>query len=176
MESDDVSGVCEFPLQDLALDNTKMHWREDRLQGETARTDVKRVVEWEIGFFPRAPDSAERNSGQTLWTQGTAIARRNKLATRSRFKIHKYVPDPDLPSGILGITIHRCINVKINNPNKKSMGHVEIRGQYSDVDNDAEEETANIDYISSLYVAADINDKLVYRTQVKSITNTSVFN
>ncbi|KAF5136340.1 hypothetical protein E5D57_000100 [Metarhizium anisopliae] len=56
MESDDVSGVCELPLQDLTLDDNKMHWREYRLQGETARTDVKGVLEWEIGHFPRAPD------------------------------------------------------------------------------------------------------------------------
>lgn len=31
MESDNVSGVFEFPLQDLTLDDNKMHWREDRL-------------------------------------------------------------------------------------------------------------------------------------------------
>lgn len=55
------------------------------------------------------------------------------------------------------------------------MGLVEIRGQNSDGD-DAEEETANIDFISSLYVAADINGKLVYKTLVKCITNTPVFN
>ncbi|KAK9437956.1 C2 domain protein [Metarhizium brunneum] len=174
MESDDVSGVCELPLQDLTLDDNKMHWREYRLQGETARTDVKGVLEWEIGRFPRAPDRAKRDSAQTPWTQGTAIARRNKLLTRSRFK-RNTVPDPYLLSGILGITIHQCINVEVNKPNKKSMSHVNFRGQHSN-GNDAEEETSNIDYISSLYVAADIDDKLVYKTLVKSITNTRVFN
>ncbi|KHO10798.1 NFX1-type zinc finger-containing protein 1 [Metarhizium robertsii ARSEF 23] len=76
---------------------------------------------------------------------------------------------------MLGITIHQFINVEGNNPNKKSMGHVKIQGRNSNGD-DAEEGTANIDYISSLYVAADINDKLVYKTLVKSITNTPVFN
>ncbi|KID80911.1 C2 domain protein [Metarhizium guizhouense ARSEF 977] len=54
MGSDDASGVCEFPLQDPILDNNKMHWREDRLQGETAGTDAEGVLEWEIGYFPRA--------------------------------------------------------------------------------------------------------------------------
>ena len=127
MESDDVSGVCELPLQDLTLDDNKMHWREYRLQGETARTDVKGILEWEIGHFPRAPDRAKRNSAQTPWTQGTAIARRNKLLTRSRFK-RNTVPDPYLLSGILGITIHQCINVEVNKPNKKSMSHVNFRG------------------------------------------------
>lgn len=102
MESDDVSGVFEFPLQDLTLDDNKMHWREDRLQGETARTDVKGVLEWEIDQFPRAPDRAKGDSGQTLWTQGTAIARRNKLATRSRFKRHKYRARPRSAIGNTG--------------------------------------------------------------------------
>lgn len=94
MESNDISGVFEFPLQDLTLDDNRMHWREDRLQGATARTDVKGVLEWEIDHFPRAPGRAKRDSGQTLWTQGTDIARRNKLVTRSRFKRHKYRAQP----------------------------------------------------------------------------------
>jgi Ca2+-dependent lipid-binding protein len=34
--SDDVSGVCEFPLHELILEANKMHKREDQLQGDTA--------------------------------------------------------------------------------------------------------------------------------------------
>jgi hypothetical protein len=86
------------------------------------------------------------------------------------------VPDPNLPSGILGLTIHQCINVQVDNPNKKSMGHIKVRGQDSDGEDDDEEETVHIGYIPSLYVTADVNDNLVYRTRVKSISNAPTFN
>lgn len=110
-------------------------------------------------YEPKGPTSRE----ETGWQQGAGSKDINT------------VRDPDLPSGILGITIHQYIKVEVNIPNKKSMGHGKIRRQDSDGDA-AEEETANIDSISSLYVAADINGKLVYKTLVKSITHTPVFN
>lgn len=110
-------------------------------------------------YGPKGPPSRE----ETSWQRGAGSKDINT------------VPDPDLPSGILGITIHQCIKVEVNNPNKKSMRHSKVRWQDSNGDN-AEEETANIDYISSLYIAADINDKLVYKALVKSITNTPAFN
>jgi hypothetical protein len=74
------------------------------------------------------------------------------------------------------LTIHQCMNVQADNPNEKSMGQVQILGQDSDGEDDAKEETVSIEYIPSLYVTADINDKLVYRTRVKSITNAPNFN
>lgn len=173
--SDDVSGVCEFPLQELILEDNKMHKREDRLQGETAGTDAEGVLEWEIGYFPRAQFKKELRTD----AMDPRDHHGEKMQVTDEEQVQNAqntVPDPELPSGILGITIHQCINVQVDNPGKKSMGHVKIRGQDSDGDDDEEEETVNIDYIPSLYVAADINDKLVYRTRVKSITNTPAFN
>ncbi|KAG8407872.1 hypothetical protein J3458_020182 [Metarhizium acridum] len=175
MGSDDVSGVCEFPLQELILDENKMHWREDRLQGETAGTDAEGVLEWEIGYFPRAQFKKQLRT-DAIDPRDRHGEKKQVAAEEQAQNAQNTVPDPGLPSGILGITIHQCINVEVDNPNKRSMGHVKIRGQDSDGDDDAEEETVNIEYIPSLYVAADVNDKLVYRTRVKSITNTPVFN
>ena len=173
--SDDVSGVCEFPLQELILEANKMHKREDRLQGDTAGTDAEGVLEWEIGYFPRAEfkkqlrtdamDPRDHHGEKKEVTEDEKVANAQNT-----------VPDPNLPSGILGLTIHQCIHVEVDNPNKKSMGHVKVRGQDSDGEEDAEEETVSIDYIPSLYVSCDINDKLNYRTRVKSITNSPTFN
>lgn len=174
--SDDVSGVCEFPLHELILNANKMHKREDRLQGDTAGTDAEGLLEWEIGYFPRA--EFEKH----LRTTATDPKDRHGDKVEATEEVEKEqsaqntVPDPKLPSGILGLTIHQCINVEVDNPNKKSMGHVQVRGQDSDGEDDAEEETISIDYIPSLYVSADINDKLNYRTRVKSITNQPTFN
>ena len=173
--SDDVSGICEFPLHELILDANKLHKREDKLQGDTAGTDAEGVLEWEIGYFPRAEfqkhlrtDAADPRDHHG---EKVEVAEKDKEQNA-----HNTVPDPNLPSGIFGMTIHQCINVKIDNPNKKSMGHVQVRGQDSDGEDNEEEETINVDYIPSLYVSADINDKLNYRTRVKSITNQPTFN
>merc|ERR1711964_746894 len=52
--SDDVSGVCEFPLHELVLKANEMQKREDQLQGDVEGTDAECILEWEIGYFPRA--------------------------------------------------------------------------------------------------------------------------
>merc|ERR1711964_90907 len=75
--SDDVSGVCEFPLHELVLKANEMQKREDQLQGDVEGTDAENI---------------------------------------------------------------------------------------------------SVDYIPSLYVSADINDQLVYRTRTKHISNTPTYN
>jgi Ca2+-dependent lipid-binding protein len=173
--SDDVSGVCEFPLQDLILNANKMEKREDQLQGDTAGTDAEGVLEWEIGYFPKAEyDKALRTDAmdpRDHHGEKMEVAEEDKQQDAQNT-----VPDPNLPSGILGLTIHQCINVQVDNPNKASMGHVKRRRQDSDGELSDNEETISVDYIPSLYVTADINDKLVYRTRVKSINNTPTYN
>ncbi|TLD35154.1 C2 domain protein [Venturia nashicola] len=174
--SDDVSGVCEFPLQELILNANKMHRREDQLQGDTSGTDAEGILEWEIGYYPRAEFEKHLRTTAT----DPRDHHGNKIEATEEQKqeqnAQNTVPDPNLPAGILGITIHQCINVDIDNPNKKSMGYVKVRGQDSDGEDDDEEETISIDYIPSLYVSLDINDQLKYRTRVKSITNQPTFN
>ncbi|PBP20685.1 C2 domain protein [Diplocarpon rosae] len=173
--SDDVSGICEFPLQELVVKANEMQKREDQLQGDVEGTDAEGVLEWEIGYFPRA------EFHRALRTDATDPRDRhgNKVAVVEEEKTQNAqntVPDPNLPSGILGLTIHQCINVEVKNPNKKSMGHVEVQRQDDDGEDDGEAESVSIDYIPSLYVSADINDQLVYRTRVKNITNTPTYN
>lgn len=173
--SDDVSGVCEFPLQELILNANKMEKREDQLQGDVAGTDAEGILEWEIGYFPRAEyQKALRTDAmdpKDRHGEKEEVAEKDKTQDATNT-----VPDPNLPSGILGLTIHQAINVQIDNPNKKSMGHVKVQNQDSDGEDNDEEEEIGIDYIPSLYVSADINDELVYRTRVKSITNQPTFN
>ncbi|QUC15769.1 uncharacterized protein UV8b_00010 [Ustilaginoidea virens] len=173
--SDDVSGICEFPLQELILHSSEMHKREDRLQGDTAGTDAEGVLEWEIGYFPREefekkprPDGPGRRDHD-----GEQQKASEEMAVQNA---QNTVPNPGFPTGILGLTIHQCLNVEVENPHKQSLGYVKVLGQDWDGDDDAEAETVSIDYIPSLYVAADVNDKLAYRTRVKSISNSPVFN
>lgn len=173
--SDDVSGVCEFPLQELILKANKMEKREDRLQGDVAGTDAEGVLEWEIGYFPRA----EYNKSLRTDAQNPQDRHGEKEEVKEEEKkqdARNTVPDPTLPSGILGLTIHQAINVDVDNPNKKSMGYVKVLNQDSDGEDDGEEQDVSIGYIPSLYVTADINDQLVYRTRVKSIANNPTFN
>ena len=173
--SDDVSGICEFPLQELVLKANQMQKREDQLQGDVSGTDAEGVLEWEIGYFPRAEFKKELRTD----AKDPRHHHGEKQEVAEEVKVQNAqntVPDPNLPSGILGLTVHQCINVEVRNPNKQSMGYVKVHGQDSDGEDDDEEETVNIDYIPSLYVSADINDTLVYRTRVKSITNTPTFN
>lgn len=173
--SDDVSGVCEFPLQELIIKANQMQKREDQLQGDVAGTDAEGVLEWEIGYYPRAEWKKQLRTD----AKDPRDIHGEKIEVKEEDKeqnAHNTVPDPSLPSGILGLTIHQCINVQVDNPNKKSMGQVQILGQDSDGEDDKEEETISIEYIPSLYVTADINDSLVYRTRVKSITNAPNFN
>lgn len=173
--SDDVSGVCEFPLQDLILKANQMEKREDRLQGDTAGTDAEGVLEWEIGYFPKAGyEKALRTDAKDPRDH-----RGDKQEVSEEEKTQdaqNTVPDPNLPSGILGLTIHQCINCQIKNPNKKSMGHVQIQRQDSDGEDDDDNDGMSVDYIPSLYATADINDELVYRTRVKNISNAPSFN
>ncbi|KAH6666266.1 C2 domain protein [Halenospora varia] len=173
--SDDVSGVCEFPLQDLILKANEMQKREDPLQGSVAGTDAEGVLEWEIGYFPRAEYNKALRTDVTdpQDRHGEKIEVAEKEKTQDA---RNTVPDPTLPSGILGLTIHQAINIEVDNPNKKSMGHVKVLSQDSDGEDNDEEKEVNVGYIPSLYVAADINDQLVYRTRVKSITNMPSFN
>ncbi|RDW56364.1 C2-containing protein [Coleophoma crateriformis] len=173
--SDDVSGVCEFPLQELILQANKMQKREDQLQGDVSGTDAEGILEWEIGYFPRAeyqkalrtdaddPKDRHGEKAEVAETDKTQDARNT-------------VPDPNLPSGILGLTIHQAINIQVENTNNKSMGHVQVQKQNDDGEDAAEQEEVSVDYIPSLYATADINDELVYRTRVKSITNQPTFN
>lgn len=173
--SDDVSGVCEFPLQELILKADQMQKREDQLQGDVAGTDAEGVLEWEIGYFPRAGYQkalrTDAKDPQDRHGEKTEVAEAEKTQDAQNT-----VPDPNLPSGILGLTIHQAINVQVDNPNKKSMGHVKVQRQDDDGEDHAEEEEVSIDYIPSLFATADINDELVYRTRVKSITNQPTFN
>jgi Ca2+-dependent lipid-binding protein len=173
--SDDVSGVCEFPLEELILKANEMQKREDRLQGDTAGTDAEGVLEWEIGYFPRAEfEQALRTDNmdpRDHHGEKMEVAEEDKTQNAQNT-----VPDPNMPSGILGLTIHQCINVQVDNPNKSSMGHVKTRRQDSDGELSDSEETINVDYIPSLYVTADINDGLIYRTRVKSINNAPTYN
>ncbi|TVY52816.1 Meiotically up-regulated gene 190 protein [Lachnellula cervina] len=173
--SDDVSGVCEFPLEELILNANKMQKREDNLQGDVAGTDAEGVLEWEIGYFPRAEfEKALRTDAMDPRDHhGDTVEVAEEDKTQNA---QNTVPDPNLPSGILGLTIHQCINVQVDNPGKKSMGNVKTRRQDSDGELSDSEETINVDYIPSLYVSADINDLLIYRTRVKSITSAPTFN
>ncbi|KAL2064500.1 hypothetical protein VTL71DRAFT_4994, partial [Oculimacula yallundae] len=173
--SDDVSGVCEFPLNELVLKANQMEKREDLLQGDVEGTDAEGVLEWEIGYFPRA----EYHKALRTDAKDPRDHRGEKVEVPEEEKVQNAmntVPDPNLPSGILSLTIHQCINVEVSNPNKKSMGYVEVQSQDDDGEDTAEAENVSIDYIPSLYVSADINDQLVYRTRVKHITSTPTFN
>jgi hypothetical protein len=172
--SDDISGVCEFPLNELILKSNKMETREDCLQGDVSGTDAEGVLEWEIGYFPRAgfQKGLRTDAKDPEDRHGEKVDIPDAEKTQNT---QNTVPDPNLPSGILGLTIHQAIHVRVDNPNKKSMGHITVRSQDSDGEDDADEEVS-VDYIPSLYVTADINDQLVYRTRVKNITNTPTFN
>lgn len=173
--SDDVAGVCEFPLQDLILKADEIQKREDKLHGDVAGTDAEGVLEWEIGYFPRA--SYEKALRTDAMDPRDHHGEKQEVAEHEKTQnAQNTVPDPNLPSGILGLTIHQCINVQVDKPNKKSIGHVMVRGQDSDGEDDDKEETVHIGYIPSLYVRADVNDQLVYRTRVKSISNAPTFN
>lgn len=173
--SDDVSGVCEFPLQELILKANEMQKREDQLQGDVEGTDAEGVLEWEIGYFPRAEfhKALRTDAKNPRDRHGDKVDVVEEEKTQNA---QNTVPDPNLPSGILGLTIHQCINVEVSNPNKKSMGHVQVQKQDDDGEDEGEAEDVSIDYIPSLYVSADINDQLVYRTRVKNITNTPTYN
>jgi Ca2+-dependent lipid-binding protein len=173
--SDHISGVCEFPLHELVLKANEMQRREDQLQGDVTGTGAEGILEWEIGYFPRADyekalrtdakDPRDRHGEKT----GISEAEKTQNAQNT-------VPDPNLPSGILGLTIHQAINVQVDNPNEKSTGQVKVCSQDSDGEDGAQEKEFSINYLPSLYVTADINDQLVYRTRVKSITNAPTFN
>jgi Ca2+-dependent lipid-binding protein len=173
--SDDISGVCQFPLQELIIKSNKMQKREDQLQGDVEGTDAEGVLEWEIGYFPRADfEPALRTDNMDPRDHH---GDKQEVADEDKTQnAQNTVPDPNLPSGILGLTIHQAINIQVDNPNKKSMGHVKVQHQDSDGEDNDEEETISIDYIPSLYVTADINDNLEYRTRVKSISNAPTFN
>lgn len=173
MGSDDVSGVCEFSLQELILNSNKMHKREDQLQGDVAGTDAEGVLEWEIGYFPRGSykPSLRTTVRDPRDIHGELIEVPEEDKTQDATNT---IPDPAYPSGILGLTIHQCINVQVKNPGKKSMGQVKVQSQDSEGE-ELEEKSVSIAYIPSLYVSADINDELVYRTRVKSITNMPTF-
>jgi len=173
--SDDVSGVCEFPLHELVLKANEMQKREDKLQGDVEGTDAEGILEWEIGYFPRA----EYHKALRTDAKDPRDHRGEKIEVPEEEKVQNAqntVPDPNLPSGILALTIHQCINVEVNNPNKKSMGYVEVQKQDDDGEDAGEAENVSIDYIPSLYVSADINDQLVYRTRIKHINNTPTYN
>ncbi|CAL3968752.1 unnamed protein product [Diplocarpon coronariae] len=173
--SDDVSGICEFPLQELVLKANEMQKREDQLQGDVEGTDAEGVLEWEIGYFPRAEfhKALRTDASDPRDRHGNRVTVAEEGKTQNA---QNTVPDPNLPSGILGLTIHQCINVEVKNPNKKSIGHVEVQRQDDDGEDDGEAESVSIDYIPSLYVSADINDQLVYRTRVKNITSAPTYN
>lgn len=172
--SDDISGVCEFPLHELVLKANEMQKREDQLQGEVAGTDAEGVLEWDIGYFPRA--QYERALRTDASDPRDHHGDKKEIAEEEKEQsAHNTVPDPNLPSGLLGLTIHQCINVQVDNPNKNSMGHVKVQHQDSDGE-EQDEESVNVDYLPSLYVTADVNDQLVYRTRVRNISNTPTFN
>ena len=174
MGSDDVSGVCEFPIQDLILKAGEFQKREDQLQGDVAGTDAEGVLEWEIGYFPRAEykKALRTDAMDPRDHHGEKMEVAEEEKTQNA---QNTVPDPELPSGILGLTVHQCINVQVGNPGKKSMGHIKVQHQDSSGEEQGEDEIS-IDYIPSLYVSADINDQLVYRTRVKSISNMPTYN
>lgn len=173
--SDDVSGVCQFPLQDLILKSNKMQKRKDKLQGDVSGTDAQGILEWEIGYFPRAEYQRALRTDATN-PRDHHGDKKEVAEPEQEQNAQNTVPDPNLPSGLLGFTIHQLINVQVDNPNSKSMGHVKVQHQDSDGEDEGEEQTISVDYIPSLYVTADINDQLIYRTRVKNISSAPTYN
>ena len=151
-----------------------MQKRKDALQGDVSGTDAEGILEWEVGYFPKADwqPALRTDVMDPRDVHGEKIEVPESEKTQDA---QNTVPDPNLPSGILGLTIHQLINVQVENPNKKSMGYVKVQKQDSDGE-DEDDEMQTVSYIPSLYVTAELNDQLIYRTRVKSISSAPTFN
>ncbi|BFZ57067.1 hypothetical protein PYCC9005_004117 [Savitreella phatthalungensis] len=171
MGSDDIAGSVEFPLLDLVMKPGKMHKRKDQLQGDVAGTDAEGILEWEIGYFEKT-EFHEKHRTERMDAKDHRGQRTGEKAKPTALNT---VPDSETPTGILGLTIHQCINVKVNNPPKKSMGQVKVQTQDSDGEDD-DGEMEHIEYVPSLYCTAHLNDRYIYGTRVKSITSAPTFN
>lgn len=174
MDSDDICGAVEFPLLDLVTRSGKMHKRKDHLQGDVAGTDADGVLEWEIGYFPKADYKRDLRTSR-MDPRDRHGEKQEVAESEKEQNALNTVPDRQCPTGILGLTIHQLINVQVDNPNKKSMGQVKVQNQDSDGE-DVDGEMEHIEYIPSLYCTAHLNDRYIYGTRVKSISAQPTFN
>ncbi|KAH8101754.1 hypothetical protein BXZ70DRAFT_1071093 [Cristinia sonorae] len=191
MSVDDMLGVAEIDISDLIHDHGKPIRRISPLIGPSKK-ERPGSVEYTVGYYGKLLPN------QTLMTDGVDPGVPADLRDKPEFKAKQAValndldravlvtpPDPEWPSGILSVQIHeirdlavrkegrdvKSIAMKGSGSGKMPRGREGEKGQ--DDQGQPEEEAEGL---PSSYCEISLNDELVYKTRVKPITSSPMFN
>lgn len=171
--ADDISGQIEVPLHTLVEHPGKLFQRSDHLTTAVG-LDSEGVVEWELGFFPRCPLKRElrTNAMDPRDIHGNIIKLPEEQQTQS---VKNTKPDPEYPTGIVGIKVNQLVAMELENTSKKSLG------TYKKVNVDSEgnvvsSENVDVGYFPSFYCTIHVNELLVFRTRTRLLSKQPIFN
>ncbi|THH27196.1 hypothetical protein EUX98_g6993 [Antrodiella citrinella] len=194
MSVDDMLGVAEVSILDLVRQRGKPTRRISPLTGPNTHSRPG-SVEYTVGYYGKLPPHTSCHEVQTDGADPSVPA---DLRAKPEFKEKRAValndleaavlmtpPDPQWPSGILSMQVHQIRDLEVRKEGRDiksialkgagkkgvSVGREGEKGQ-DDVLK-AEEEAEGL---PSSYCEISLNDELVYKTRVKPITSSPMFN
>jgi hypothetical protein len=139
------------------------------------------VVNWEVGFFEKAPFRAG------LRTHGKNMDLPKELRDKSEFQDEKGVtnttlddavqhtpPDPLWPSGVLSVIVHQIVNLELMNIKGTTGNRTGREFEPAKPHGESKEEQAG--HLPTSYCDIHLNDELIYRTRSKAVSSQPIFN
>lgn len=180
--ADDVVGKVELSIQKLIQHPGKMFPQVSHLQGVKANSTMPGELHWEVGFFGKTQfRKALRTTGEDpnlpAELRGKPELQEDTGAVESTEEdavVHT-PPDPLWPSGILSIVVHQIVglelaNIKGTSSKRRGKEYEPARPEAGEV---KEEQGKSL---PSSYCTILLNDDLVYKTRVKTVSSQPIFN
>ncbi|KAG8908594.1 hypothetical protein FRB99_004882 [Tulasnella sp. 403] len=185
--ADDLIGRVQVPVKKLMERPNVMHEREDPLMGFEDANKMDGKLRWSIGYFEKCPLIKERELPPKDDSPAPAAPARTapEMEMRPGDKapnpaakdlpppppdVQRTPPDPEWPSGILGVVIHQ-IN-SLERQNLKGTTGSDREGQAGQDTDEPSEQGSNL---PSAYCEIIVNDDLVYKTRVKQYSSMPFF-
>ncbi|EKM56362.1 uncharacterized protein PHACADRAFT_172085 [Phanerochaete carnosa HHB-10118-sp] len=174
--ADDLVGRVTVPVVELMKDPGKMHARTDKLHGFEDANDMPGTLHWEIGYFEKVPLNKALKNEESPNVPAVAKEKHEQVQekptvadSQEEADALRTPPDPNIPSGILSVTIHQINNLERQDI-KGASGSRE--GQAGQDTSEPEEESENL---PSSYCEIIVNDDMIYKTRVKQYSSMPYF-
>jgi len=184
MSADDMMGFVEVDLADLMRQKGTPVRRISPLVSPDSQ-DRPGTLEYTVGYYAKTwpnpalkTDGSDPNIPEDLKTAPEFQRDQAKSKATALNKLEAAVlvtpPDTKWPSGILGVQVHEIKDLTVKTYGRENSANVSRQGQKGQDDNTGVEEEN--EGLPSSYCTISLNDDLVYKTRIKAITSTPMFN
>ncbi|KAI0037069.1 hypothetical protein K488DRAFT_39722 [Vararia minispora EC-137] len=181
--TDDMMGIVELDILEFVRNKNEAHCRIAHLQSPDTRKRPS-SIKITLGYYAKLPPNPEarkdknhkigRDPGLTedLNIDDPEVASEDSSSIGDVEKaVLRCPPDDEWVSGILSVQVHEIRDLGIGRGGR-AMGIVQEGAKGSDAQGEDEE----AEYLPSSYCTISLNDELIYKTRVKPITSSPIFN